>query len=350
MSIISTDFIRLANIFVDQEQQFYLKIDGERKSFCEPRRELLRIKQNYTSIEKLKANLHDGTFTTTLDGIHLEGFFRQRKGKNLYVGFTGARKVGNYKQKFPRWSYSEIFHGSFLGIDDPMAYIHNDLPISWYYGTKECSYINICVKLVKIICDKLQIPYNDVIFIGSSGGGYTALYAATLLEKSLSISLNPQLTISKYYNSPIKIFQKKTGIFLEDPDPFNRNNLIKQVKEHSSSHHVIICNAQDTLHFEQHFLPFAQSFGANIRYGLTPCQNILFWTYDSWAHPHPHNAMETKVIFSIFDYIAKEFKAQCISEKHQEFIILINELWRDIYEGKKEVYEELEKKSETPLT
>lgn len=348
MTIFTTELTYLKNIFTDQKQKFHVKIDKERKSILTTAG-LLNIKKHYSSLEDLETNLKDGSFSIVLDDVHFEAVFQQKKGKYLYVGLSGAHKAGRYSPEFPRWTYAAILQGSYLGIDDPMLYKHDDLFLGWYYGTKSCSYINLCMQLVKSVCKKLDIRYENVIFFGSSGGGYAAIYAATLLKNSLSISINPQLILSRCSKTAVQTFKNKTGIELEDPDPLNRNSLVQHLKENSSSTHVIICNAQDIPHFENHFLPLAQNFGVKIRYGLAHCKNILFWTYDSYGIPNPHNAFETKTIFSIIDYIAKEFKTQHISEEHQELAILINELWRDIYEGKKQIYKEEEKKMEKNL-
>ena len=82
MTIITTKFTQLKNIFADQKQQFHIKLNKERERITESRAELLKAKKNYSCIEDLESNLEDGTFSTVLDGVHLEGFFRQKEGKN----------------------------------------------------------------------------------------------------------------------------------------------------------------------------------------------------------------------------------------------------------------------------
>ena len=109
-----------------------------------------------------------------------------------------------------------MFEGSYLGIEDPMYYKYNELRLGFFYGSKERSYIADSLIIIKKICDKYNILYDNIIFFSSSGGGYASLYASTLVDNSISISINPQLYIQWY--SYAKEFSKITNINLEEND------------------------------------------------------------------------------------------------------------------------------------
>ena len=81
--------------------------------------------------------------------------------KSLYVSYNGARSAQSIaedifyeKPSFPRWSYYNLYDGCFLSIDDPMYKIYNKVPIAWYYGEKQVSFIDGTLKIIKKICNK----------------------------------------------------------------------------------------------------------------------------------------------------------------------------------------------------
>lgn len=334
MKEITTSYKMLSGIHLEDVKTFSASIHEQRERCIAKRKELFTECLNYATLDDLRDKIASGRFRITLHGAPFEGIFHEKPGNFLYIAFDGGRNLADTLPKFPRWSYSSLVDGSFLAIEDPMYYLYDTIQLAWYYGTREHCYLEDCVEIVKAVCSKLNIPFENVVFLGSSGGGYAALYAATLLQNSLSISLNPQLSISRHHTAAE--FARITGISLKADDPLNRNNLARQILEWSTSRHVIIYNSHDP-HYKL-FFQLAEALSVPLRYGISISQNILMWTYSTPGSPNPHNAMETRAIFSMIDYIAKEFTNSGELERLQNIAVMTNEFWNELYREKNETY------------
>lgn len=335
MRDITTTIKNLTNINLIQHKHAIEIIHKQREKYIHTA--ALHTKpQQYTSLQDLKENLCNGRFNIDINNAHYECLFHHKTGDNLYVIFDGARLTSRMPN-FPRWTYHNMFDGSYLGIEDPMYFKYQNLKLGWYYGTKSHSYIEDSLLIIKTICDAIDISYENIIFFSSSGGGYASIYAASLVDNSLSISLNPQIILQNYHS--IKNFSDITGINLDEKDTLNRNNLIMRIKDNRTSKHIILCNVQDTHQFEQHIVPLASALSIPIKYGLSSNDNVLLWIYDNDGAPSPHTAFETKAIYSVIDYIAKEFKKNTINTYSQNLVVSINEIWHEIYIDKNKLYE-----------
>lgn len=124
-----------------------------------------------------------GRFDIEVDKILLQCFFVDNGSNSICVTFDGARSTEQINNDpycnnpfFSRWSYYPLFDGSFLCIEDPMYRIYRGLRLGWYYGDKNCIFIENIIKLVKNIIKVKNIKNNKVIFFSSSGGGMQHYY------------------------------------------------------------------------------------------------------------------------------------------------------------------------------
>ena len=194
MKKITTTLDKLTNIYerererTKSDKELNYLVDQVRKEYTYIDKKLFNQNIKYKSLEELEKTLDSGRFNIDIDGIHFECLFNNKPKNNLlYVVFNGGRTDIKATPQFPRWSYSSLFNGSYLGIEDPMYYKYKNLKIGWYYGTKNKSYIEYCIVIIKSVCNRLNIPLKNVIFFSSSGGGYAGIYASTLINDSLSI-------------------------------------------------------------------------------------------------------------------------------------------------------------------
>lgn len=338
---LDTSLKDLSHIDFCGENKFFEKIASHRANSISYTKTLLEKSQKYSTLKDMSENITNGRFSVNIGSSHFECLFHEKKGDYLYVSYNGARNPKKYTSLFPRWSYYSLYNGSYLGIDDPMFFSgFDDLVIGWYYGTKEHSYIQQSLEIVSAAAQKLHIANDHIIFFSSSGGGYAGLYASTLLDGSLSISLNPQLYIQNYIQT--QNFEKITNISLHEQDELNRNNLCQQIREKANtSKHVIIVNSQSVSDFDDHLRPFCEDLGISIKYGLSKKDNILIWVYDAYWKKSMHTAFETRIIFSVIDLIAKEFYSgfKTLSfDSCQTLAIATNEMWRDYFLQANELY------------
>ena len=171
-------------------------------------------------------------------------------------------------------------------------------------------------------------------FFGSSGGGYAAIYAASLFPESVAIACNPQIYIYNYFYA--EIFERITGINLKEKDKFYRNDIPHMIK-HGNSKYCIISNVQSEIDISDQLLPFCIDLGIStdiLTYGIAKHDNILLWLYDAKGTPDAHSSVETKSIWMAIEYIVNRFKDGDLTVDCNKLALLINEYWRDIYEGK----------------
>lgn len=333
MKEITTSLRILKNLDITVPSKAEKTIQVQRQK-CLSAKSLFTKTHHYTRLDDIDNKLADGRFSIDIDKAHFECIFHYKPGKNLYVIYDGAR--GNRLPGFPRWSYSPLFDGSYLGIEDPMYYDYDNLQIGFYYGSKQRSYIIDSLKIIKKVCDRCKVRYENIIFFSSSGGGYASLYASTLIENSLSISINPQLYIQNYGYA--NTFTQITNMQLDQEDALLRNDLVRQIKKSKKSKHIIICNIQDHHHFMEHIVPFCEKLSIPLKYGISIKDNILLWLYDADGTPSAHTSFETKTIFSIIDYIAKCFQADIENiDSIYNIVTIANCFWYELYSLKKKV-------------
>ena len=165
-------------------------------------------------------------------------------------------------------------------MDDPMYHFHPAYPnialANWYYGTPEKSYLVVMSKLIRKVIDQLGIKPEDVTFIGSSSGGYAALYSANLLDRSAAIAMNPQFV--PYYWQTKLIAPKflEWGIDLGDfEDPFER----KRIKlTNPTSRFFISINVKSNADYKEQMGAFIEDHPwLKPKLGISQSDNITMW-------------------------------------------------------------------------
>ena len=308
-----------------------------RKYYYYDKNVIREASKSYNSINELRDNMEMGNFHISIDSVRFDCFVRGKKGtkpEKLYVIYTGGRPDLEVDPYFVRWSYYpliESLDSMILCISDPMFQKYEDLFLGWYYGTEDEFYVTLSLEIVRAVCDSVGMDYKNVIFFGSSGGGYASIYAASLMKGALSVSINPQIYLEAY--SYAKKFEQITGVDLKKPDELHRNSLVEIIKS-SESKHCIMVNVQSADDMENQLLPLTEELGMSIRYGLSSKDNVLVWIYDCSGLPEAHKSQETRSVFYAIDYVVNEFKSGTNSMDMQKFVLFANECWHDVFEHK----------------
>lgn len=138
--------------------------------------------------------------------------------KSLIVSLNSGRQPN--KNQFERISWSEKTLSHFLIIEDPLKPRYNYG--SWFFGDKDHSILQDIIFLIKKACTTLNLSNSDIFFIGSSSGGYAALYLANYFSYSTAIASNPQIDITLVTDVYSEII-KQIGTI--NKDNFNRLNI-----------------------------------------------------------------------------------------------------------------------------
>lgn len=108
---------------------------------------------------------------------------------------------------------------------------------------------------------RLNLNKNSrITFYGSSGGGYAAILASTLLVGSNAIVINPQIYLNRYIKRVYDKFLNDTGhdedyLFLDATKLMLECNYIPPIKYFQ--------NVMDKLHYQHHYIPFVRWYAEN---------------------------------------------------------------------------------------
>ncbi|MBQ8790724.1 MAG: hypothetical protein IJZ51_05390 [Ruminiclostridium sp.] len=307
---------------------------AQRRELYSKDKSLLQDKNIVISPENIDT-AGNGRLTLQYDNTDFECFlYRKDSSDKLYVLFSGARKRGAEPPVFARWSYYNYTEGTILNIADPMFRDFDDLELGWYYGDNDSCYVNKIARLARIVATKLG--KKEIIFFGSSGGGFAALLAACNCVGSTAIALNAQ--IKPVLWAYRKKFEAITGMSLTVRDGFFRNNLPELIKESVYSRFIII----DNMYSENDKLQMASlcdQYGTSVQYGLNKISdNVLAWVYDAdRGEEHtPHSALDFPMMFFAIEYLYEHFD-DC--EKLKDLFLIFGEFWAEHFDNEQKLKE-----------
>lgn len=116
-------------------------------------------------------------------------------GSNAHLR-TEKTKNGEIKKPpfFDRWTWYKYFDESFIAYADPSFYYDDNITLGWFVG-KETWYLEVIGKIIKNIAKNRKISNENILFFGSSGGGFASIGLATLLKGSKTIVNNSSFSI-----------------------------------------------------------------------------------------------------------------------------------------------------------
>ncbi|ADZ09162.1 hypothetical protein Metbo_0913 [Methanobacterium lacus] len=123
--------------------------------------------------------------------------------KNLICFGSGAHAPDKMSPPiFRRLTWQDEFEESVIYYNDPTLYLPVKSPLrydvkrlslGWGVGTPDNWYLLTILDIIKILALKNRINPEDILFFGSSCGGFTSLILSTLMKKSQAIINNPQI-------------------------------------------------------------------------------------------------------------------------------------------------------------
>ena len=122
--------------------------------------------------------------------------------KNLICfGGGGIERKGPKAKKppvFNRHSWNEFFEESVLFYNDPTLYLSDELRFGCGIGTQDVYYLEVIAKIIEKLSKKAKINPEDILFYGSSGGGFTSIQLASLIRNSTALTNNSQFILKNF--------------------------------------------------------------------------------------------------------------------------------------------------------
>lgn len=255
-----------------------------KKVFDEPHKDI--------ELENLREE-DSGRLNIRVEGVEFETCFIKKDPKKLIVFFSGPGRKDYSKAEFWKKSYSSYFEDSSLYIIDPCNKEKNYAP-TFFFGSKEKSYMSLAVYIVKKFKEIYQLKNNDIVFIGESNTGLVALYSASLFEGSQCIALSPivEMRIYLQVEKLLDKFKKMFDYDFMDNKFEKRTDITKFIVENKSSKYFIISNIR--CKFDEESMKYLLSkFGREIKIGLNVIGNLYVYITDlNVSQPHLFNPTE----------------------------------------------------------
>lgn len=271
----------LSEVYFESFEQFVKDVDQTRDKILRVDSE--EIRQEPVSIDiKTVEKLPDGRWNTNYKNIEFECFFHRKDSDILYVFLGGAITAKNASlPQFARWSWYKFIQGSMLCIADPMYRKYSELKLGWYYGDEEINFQEILADLVFNIAEKLCVEQKNIVFVGSSGGGYASIACSSHIVGAKSIAINPQMVLNEWPYS--EVFSKITGIDLHREDVYHRNNLLYYLNN-KANRYTLFINLRSWWDMQQ-VKNICNAMNISVHVGLNVFENLIIWLYDADLAP-----------------------------------------------------------------
>ena len=180
--------------------------------------------------------------------------FIKSENSNTLLVFLPAVNGKDIYPYYPRRSWGKELSKKYhvLYISDPYQPLteYNQSMGSWFVSPEGASTIEILAEKIKLFM--IEISVENVIFYGSSMGGYAAMILSSLIKDSKAIAECPQIYLSKHPGSRFvceNILDKDTSHYLIEPFNFLKDGKQRYIN--------ISCSIFDR-HFGDHILPFLE--------------------------------------------------------------------------------------------
>lgn len=185
------------------------------------------------------------------------------KSKALIVTFHGAiDRTTRQVPAFVPWFPDLDTYAHQLSVSDPSLLDHEDITLAWYSGSESFSLQSSLSRFLDDFADTLGV--SKLIFFGTSGGGFAALYNNWHSRHDFSIAIagNPQTNILRYYNRHIDNYFKACWSSVSDRDKASENitsDITSLYKEKFEKTVIYIQSCADEFHITNHATPFLQA-------------------------------------------------------------------------------------------
>jgi len=156
------------------------------------------------------------------------------KNKNLICAGSGAHKRDTIHNGqllkppfFDRWSWNEYFKESFIAYADPMLFYEDKLKIAWFIGTKKHWHLQDLSEIIKELCKNQEIKHNNILFYGTSGGGFASVALATLIKNSQVLINNSQFFIMNYWED---VLNSLFDVLYDAFEGMDKDEIIEKIK------------------------------------------------------------------------------------------------------------------------
>lgn len=245
-----------------------------------------------------------------------------------------------FRPRFDRWSWN--FKYSTIHYNDPTSYLSKDMRAGWGIGTNDDWYLEKISKIISIISNKLNVLNKDILFFGSSQGGFMSIALSILIKDSKALADIPQLDVHKYW--PIHWKYLKEYSFLEDDDSVifkdygYRVKIIDLIKrEEYIPKIILILDFSVLIDVESQYIPFLKQL-KNLAFNYHDFIKIIIGNKNQ-GHTPLYKDYIIPIIYYVLEYdmndslpshnnITKQNWIDLKMNDNEQFQSIDNDLWK----------------------
>jgi hypothetical protein len=198
------------------------------------------------------------------NGVLFEFLVRLKKESSHLLVFGSG---GGASQEMPagppyfqRHSWMNEFQDSIIYYNDPTLYL-GKVSLAWGQGTSDRFYLKDIAFLIEKFMKKVQVNSSNVLFYGSSGGGFMSMFLAGYVKGAKALVNNPQTCLTKWLKTPVRqVFNLSYPNLTEDEVIASYGERINVVKFFRHINYVpkvyYLQNGAFEYDMDNHLLPF----------------------------------------------------------------------------------------------
>lgn len=210
---------------------------------------------HHQSVESiLQMDLESGVHVIDYGGDTLDLMLEKAPSKNLLVIFHAAAGLSHTTPIFTGRRIAQSTDASTLFVSDPSLDL--GVRIGWFAGDENRPLQIDLPRVIQRVASSTGA--ERIIFFGPSAGGFASLYYSHFFPNSLSIAVNPQTAISRYYRHLAKAYYSAAW-----PHEERRLELVDDIVplyENEFTNYVIyLQNSRDDFHLKHHLRPWEEA-------------------------------------------------------------------------------------------
>lgn len=154
----------------------------------------------FNSLAEFK--LRPGSYIYHIKGerlpIYLFGKFRRTGVPLIVFGQGMIDRTQIQLPRFQRLDWAEAFPENILIISDPTLFLADDMTLGWLLGTHDNYMMPRIAELVMRARDQLRIQDGNILFYGTSAGGFSSMMLSTQFDDPAVFVNNPQTDVLKF--------------------------------------------------------------------------------------------------------------------------------------------------------
>jgi len=232
-----------------------------------------------------------------LDGlIYACNFHQHPNAKGLLVWLWATVGAGDRAPVIGKRTIGRLAGMHTLIISDPTLLQEPRLRIGMFFGDEAHNPIDGVVRIATICAAQLGLTPEEIVFAGTSSGGFAAVASACRLSAG-AITLNAPLDLpaasERYPEGKLGRDHFRRGISSEDlarqfPLRSRGSAAYLAARSDQGPRLAIFQNVKDRYQYEGQFAPFCHEVGADVRGGISQDGNVLTELLD---YPEGHRAI-----------------------------------------------------------